>query len=85
MPFGAQIAWLSISTNGCPLEVTRVAATIHCAVTHGTGPPLTLNGQPATTYGAAIVTVGWPLTSTRGFGTVGCAWPPCAQSTVAPT
>ena len=23
---------------------------------HGLGPPLTLNGQPATTYGAAIVT-----------------------------
>ena len=84
VPLGAQIAWLSISTNGCPLLVTRVAAMIHWAVMHGTGPPLRLNGQPATTYGAAIVTVGWPPTSTRGLGTVGCACPPWAQSTVAP-
>lgn len=75
VPFGAQIAWLSISTSGCPLLVTRVAATIHWAVMHGLGATGT-NGQPATTYGAVIVTVGWPLTSTRGFGTVGCACPP---------
>jgi hypothetical protein len=32
-----------------------------------------------------MVTVGWPLTSTRGFGTVGCACPACVQITVAPT
>src|SRR5258706_11002137 len=32
-----------------------------------------------------MVTVGWPITVTRGLGTVGCAWPPCEQSTVAPT
>jgi hypothetical protein len=44
-----------------------------------------LNGQPATAYGAVITAVGWPLTSTRGFGAVGVAEPPCAQSTVAPT
>src|SRR5438552_13874507 len=32
-----------------------------------------------------MVTVGWPPTVTRGLGTVGCACPPCAQVTVAPT
>src|SRR5262245_48414619 len=62
VPFGAQIAWLSSSSNGWPLEVTRVAAVTHCAVTHGDGAPETLNAQPATTYGAAIITVGWPPT-----------------------
>ena len=51
---------------------------------YGTGPPLTLNGQPATVYGAVIVTVGCPLTSTRGLGAVGIALPPCAQITEAP-
>ena len=78
------MAWLSINTSGWPLEVTRVAATTHCAVTQGTGEPLTLNGQPAMVYGALITTVGCPLTSTRGLGAVGMAEPPCAHSTVAP-
>ena len=55
VPFGTQTAWLSISTTGWPFENTRSAATTHCPVTHGTGPPLTLNGQPATAYGAVIV------------------------------
>src|SRR5450631_856297 len=32
-----------------------------------------------------MVTVGWPLTVTRGFGTVAWACPPCEHSTVAPT
>jgi len=85
VPVGAQIAWLSISNNGWPFENTRVAQVTNCAVTHG---PFAAGGggnaHPATRYGAAIVTVGMPLTSTRGFGTVGCACPPCAQSTVAP-
>lgn len=31
------------------------------------------------------MTVGCPLTVTRGFGTVGVAWPPCEHITVAPT
>lgn len=65
------VAWLSISNTGIPFDKTLVAATVHCAVTHGTGEPDTLNGQPATAYGAACVTIGWPLTSTRGFGAVG--------------
>src|SRR5271155_801957 len=32
-----------------------------------------------------MVTVGWPITVTRGLGTVGCAWPPWLHITVAPT
>jgi hypothetical protein len=42
-------------------------------VTHGTGAPETLNGHAAIVYGAACVTIGWLLTSTRGLVTVGCA------------
>jgi hypothetical protein len=57
----------------------------NCAVTQG---PLAAigggNAQPATTYGAARVTTGWPLTMTRGETIVGCAWPPWAHITVAP-
>jgi len=79
------MAWLSSNNSGCPFEVTLVAAVTNCAVTHG---PLAAGGggsaQPATTYGEAMVTVGCPLTSTRGFTTVGCACPACEQSTVAP-
>jgi hypothetical protein len=47
-PFGAQMAWLSISSIGWPFDVTRVAAVIQVAVTHGEGAPLTLKAQPAT-------------------------------------
>ena len=85
VPFGTQTAWLSTRTSGWPPEVTRGAPVIHCAVTHGVGDPAVTIGQPATTYGAATVVVGMPLTSTRGLGVVGWAWPPWAQSTVAPT
>ena len=56
--------------------MTRVAAVIHCAVTHGVSTPPGANGHPATTNGAVITTVGWPLTMTRGFGAVGWACPP---------
>src|SRR5258706_7612237 len=86
VPLGAQIAWLLCTSSGCPFESTRVVPASHWAVTHG---PLAAGGggraQPATTYGGASVTVGWPLTSTRGFGTVGWAWPPCEHRTGAPT
>jgi hypothetical protein len=74
VPVGAQIAWLSNSNNGCPLEVIRVAEVIHCAVTHG---PLPAIGggiaQPAMTQTSAMVSVGMPLTVTRGFTATGCA------------
>jgi len=82
VPVGAQIAWLLCTTNGCPLDKTRVDPLTHCAVTHG---PLAVGGggkvQPATTYGAVISTVGCPLTVTRGLGAVGVACPACEQST----
>jgi hypothetical protein len=52
VPFGAHIAWLSMSNTGMPKDLTRIAPVTHWAVTHGTGDPDTLNGQPATTYGA---------------------------------
>src|SRR5215210_7591643 len=86
VPVGAQMAWLSNNSSGTPLDKTRVAEVTHCAVTQG---PFAAGGggsvQPATTYGLARVTVGWPPTSTRGLGTVGWACPPCEQRTVAPT
>jgi hypothetical protein len=53
VPVGAQIATLVCVNTGCPLARTRVAATTHCAVTHGPFPPGGTNGQPATTYGTA--------------------------------
>jgi len=77
-------AWLSINKTGMPLEVMRTAPVIHCAVTHGIGPPGVENGHPAMTKGAGCITIGCPLTSTLGLGDVGCAWPACAHKTVAP-
>jgi len=72
VPFGAQIAWLSCSSTGMLLARTRVAAVIHWPVTHGIGlPGGTVNGQPAIVYGADWVTIGCPLTFTRGLVTVG--------------
>jgi hypothetical protein len=70
VPVGAQTAWLSSSSSGCALEVTRVAAVTNCALTQG---PPAFDGsvQPAISHGAGIVTVGWPLTVTRGLGAVG--------------
>jgi hypothetical protein len=49
VPVGAQSATLVCVNTGCPLARTRVAATTHCAVTHGPFPPGGTNGQPATT------------------------------------
>ena len=72
-------------TSGCPSESTRTAPTIHCPVTHGPLPAGGTKAQPATAYGAAIVATGMPDTITLGLGAVGTAWPPCEQSTVAPT
>jgi hypothetical protein len=84
-PFGAVKALLSMSSTGWPLDNTLREAVDHEAVTQGSGfEPLT-NGQPAMVYGAGMVTMGWPLTSTRGFGAEGCATPPCAHWATAPT
>jgi hypothetical protein len=84
VPFGAQTAWLSNNKTGIPLEVTLVAAVTHWAVMQGLGAPEILNGHPATINGAGRVTMGCPLTITRGFVTVGWACPACAHCTVAP-
>jgi hypothetical protein len=49
VPVGTQVAWLSMSSSGVPLEVTRVALLTHCAETQG--PLATFGGgsrQPAT-------------------------------------
>jgi hypothetical protein len=74
VPVGTHTAWLSSNSSGWPFEVTRVEPVTNWAVTQG---PFAAGGggneQPAMTYGLVIATVGWPLTSTRGFGTVGCA------------
>jgi hypothetical protein len=85
VPLGTHTAWLSISSSGWPVDVTRVAPIIHWAVTQGVGAPLVTIGQPEIANGAAIVTVGEPLTVTRVFGTVACACPPWLHITVAPT
>ena len=82
VPVGAHIAWLLCTTSGWPLESTRTLPISQFAVTQG--PLATVGGgkvQPAIRYGPAMVTVGWPLTMTRGLGMVGVAWPPWAQIT----
>lgn len=83
MPLGAQTATPLKMASGVPFEVTRVVPTVHIPVTQGPGAGGT-SGHPATAHGPAIVAVGWPLTMTLGFGTVGMAWPPCEHMTVAP-
>lgn len=59
VPVGAQMAWLSWQSSGCPFEVTRVAELTNCALTQG---PFAPGGggrlQPATSHGPDIVTVG---------------------------
>jgi hypothetical protein len=85
VPVGMQIAWLSNSNSGKPLEVTRTEPIMNCAVTHG---PFPAGGggmaQPATTYGAESVAAGIPESITCGLSTVGWACPPCAHMTIAP-
>src|SRR5688500_13827498 len=84
VPVGAQTAKPVWMARGWPIAITRIAPTIHCPVTQG--PPETGgHGHSAIPYGAEIVATGWPLPITRGTGTVGTAWPPCAHSTTAPT
>ena len=83
-PVGTQTAWLVWVMTGTPPARTRVAPTTHCAVTQG-GVDVLASAHPATTYGVARVTTGWPLTKTRGNGAVGWAGPACMQVTTAPT
>lgn len=83
VPLGTHVAWLSKSTTGKLSDLTLTATVVHCAVTHGTGEPDTLNGHPVILYGAAMVTIGCSLILTRALNTVGCACPPCTHCTVA--
>ena len=69
------MAWLSSNKTGMPFDKIRVEPVTQLAVTHGLGAPETLNGHPATTYGAGCITMGWPLTNTLGLVTVGWACP----------
>jgi hypothetical protein len=86
VPVGAQMDVLLCTTNGCPFESTLVVPLSHCPVTQGPfAPGGGGNVQPATTYGAMIKVVGWPLTVTQGFGTVGVACPAWEHKTCAPT
>ena len=73
VPVGVQVAVPVMITTGCPPAVTRVAPTVHCAVTHGPLPLGGVNAQPAIEYGALVVVIGWPPTDTRAFGAVGVA------------
>lgn len=77
-PVGVQVAWLSINNTGTPPANTRVALVVNCAMRQGPFDPLGGGfGQPATTYCVGSVVAGWPVSSTRGFGEVGVACPPC--------
>jgi len=86
VPVGIQVATLSCSSTGCPIEVTRTAAVVHCAVAQGGCVPDVIAGnvQPAMEYGLAIVTIACPDTVTRGFGATGVAIPAWAHITAAP-
>ena len=70
--------------TGTPPASTRVAPISHWPVTQG-GVGVPVSAQPATAYGDAIVTSGWPDSVTRGNGASGVAWPACVHNTVAPT
>ena len=71
-PEGLHVARLSNRSNGCPFANTLVEAVIHCAVMQG-GAVVPTNAHPETVHGGGWVTTGWPLTLTRGLGTVGVA------------
>jgi hypothetical protein len=59
VPLGIQMAWLSSSSTGMPVEVMRVAPVTHWAVTQGNGLPAGVRkGQPATTNGIGCSTIG---------------------------
>jgi len=86
VPFGVQTDVLSRRTTGDPIDVTRVAPVVHCAMTQGGQPPDVIAGNvhPATAYGTGTVTMGIPVTVTLGLAAVGSADPAWAHSTTAP-
>jgi hypothetical protein len=86
VPVGAHTDVLDWHNRGCPFDNTRVVPVIQVPVTQG---PFAAGGggnaQPAIAYTEVTSTLGAPPRSTRGFGTVGVACPPCEHVTVAPT
>jgi hypothetical protein len=80
-----QVATLSNSRIGIPIDVTLTAAVTHIAVTQG---PFPAGGggiaHPAMTCGDDWIQMGIPDTVTRGSGATGTACPPCMQRTWAP-
>jgi hypothetical protein len=84
VPVGVHMDVPVIITSGWPSEVTREAPKSHCAVTHGPLPVGGAKAHPATLQGALVVVAAMPETMSRVLGTVGVAWPPWAQITVAP-
>jgi hypothetical protein len=86
VPVGVHTETPDMMATGWPCEKTCVDPTTHCAETHGPLPPFAgVNAHPATAYGGEIVAMGMPETKTQVLGTVGMAWPPCAQVTTAPS
>src|SRR5262249_50663312 len=76
VPVGMHVDAPVIVARGTPPASTRTAPLIHWPVTHG-GAPVPVSAQPVTEYGDAIVTAGWPDSSTRGNGESGVAGPGC--------
>ncbi|WP_156241514.1 hypothetical protein [Microbacterium oryzae] len=58
VPFGAQVAWLSIMSTGCPPALTRIDADVQVAVTHGMGLVPVMKGQPEIVCGVGWVVMG---------------------------
>jgi hypothetical protein len=80
-----QMARLSVNKSGDPFEVILAAALTQLAVRQADGMVPIRKAQPAMVNGNFTVTVGKPLTSTRGFKTAGCAWPPCEHNITDPS
>jgi len=82
-PGAMQMATPPTIASASPLPRTRVAPTIHCPLTHG-GVEVLASAQPAIVYGVVVCTTGCPDTSTRGYGAVDTALPPCMHMTEEP-
>src|SRR5918992_4473863 len=84
VPVGMHVEAPIMVASGVPPATTRTAPLSHWPVTQG-GVSVPVSAQPATAYGEAIVTAGWPERRTRGKGASGCAEPACEHMTTAPT
>ena len=80
---GTQVDAPAIDATGIPPASTLTAPVIHCPVAHG-GAPVPVRAHPVIAHGAAMVTIGCPLSVTLGKGAVAVAGPACEQVTTAP-